>query len=145
MFLVWGSKWQYKVKENGLRVNKTCPECDNRCDFIEVIPTKYFTLFWIPLFSTETKKPLLECTHCHERVYIQHQDYMNAIKSLSESDQRKQKELQAQHEDHGNSNCTVFQCQHCRQNLRIPIKKELLKITCPTCKNIFHFQDGMKV
>lgn len=142
MFIVWGSKWQYKVKENGLRVNKMCPECDRRGDFFEVIPTKYFTLFWIPLSPTETKKPLLECPHCHERFYIQHHDYMNAIKRLSELKQKKTNVLHMPYENHSISNYTIFPCEHCGQKLRTPIKEELLKVTCPSCKNIFHFIDG---
>jgi Zn finger protein HypA/HybF involved in hydrogenase expression len=143
-FIAWGNKWQYKVKENGLRVNKMCPECDKSGEFFEVIPTKYFTLFWIPIAPTETKKPLLECPHCHERFYIQQHEYMNAIKRLSELSQRKRTVLHMPYNEQKGINYNIFQCQDCGQKLRIPIKKELLKITCPSCKNTFHFQNGEK-
>ena len=143
MFFVWGSKWQHKIKKNGLRIHKFCPECDSRGEFFEVIPSKYFTLFWIPLSKTRTKKPLLECPHCHERFYIQQHDYMNAIHKLSTVNQNKQ--LHVPQEDHSSGHYTVNQCQNCEQKLRIPIKKKPLKITCPSCKNIFHFQNGKKV
>ena len=39
----------------------------------------------------------------------------------------------------------IFQCVSCGQKLRFPIKKELLKITCTSCKNTFHFQNGKRV
>ena len=70
MIFIWGSKWKYKVKPNGLRVRKLCPECHTHGQFFEVIPTKYFTAYWIPLLPTDTKKSVLECPNCHEHVYI---------------------------------------------------------------------------
>jgi len=133
MFIVWGSKWKHKIKENGLRVNKICPECNRSGEFFEVIPSKYFTLFWIPLVATETKKPLLECPHCHARLYIQQHDYNNAIKGFYE---------QKRSNNIDRSNCIIFQCINCAQKLRIPIKNKLLKITCPVCKKIFYFHNG---
>ena len=39
----------------------------------------------------------------------------------------------------------IFQCESCGQKLRFPIKKELLKITCTSCKNSYHFQNGIRV
>lgn len=144
LFIAWGSKWQYKVKENGLRVNKICPECDKRGEFFEVIPTKYFTLFWFPISPTKTQKPLLECPNCHERFYIQHHDYMDAIKNLSELNQKKRDVLYMPYDEHKNDKYTFFHCQNCGQKLRIPIKKELLKITCPSCKNTSLFINGNK-
>jgi uncharacterized protein YbaR (Trm112 family) len=132
-FIAWGNKWQYKVKQNGLSVNKMCPACDKSGEFFEVIPTKYFALFWIPLAPTETKKSLLECPHCHARLYIQQHDYNNAIKGFS--GQKRSNNIDR-------SNCIIFQCENCTQKLRIPIKNKLLKITCPVCKKIFYFHDG---
>ena len=52
--------------------------------------------------------------------------------------------LHMQHENRSDNNYTIFKCIQCKQKLRIPIKKELLKITCPSCDNIFHFQNGKK-
>jgi hypothetical protein len=69
-FIIWGSKWKYEKKPGGMVVNKFCPNCKRQEDMFEVIPKKYFTLYWIPLFSTEQKDPLLECPNCHEKFYI---------------------------------------------------------------------------
>ena len=70
MFLIWGSRWQYEIKSGGLRVQKKCPECDRTGEFIEVKPTKYFTLYFIPLIETESKRTVLECPHCKSHFYI---------------------------------------------------------------------------
>ncbi len=51
---------------------------------------------------------------------------------------------QGAHKDSSNIN-SIFQCEHCGQKLRFPIKTELLKITCTSCKNTFHFQKGKRV
>ena len=51
---------------------------------------------------------------------------------------------QGAHKDFSNMN-SIFQCEHCGQKLRFPIKNELLKITCTSCKNTFHFQNGKRV
>jgi hypothetical protein len=79
MFFIWGSKWEYRVEGDGLRVGKLCPECGVRGEFFEVIPTKYFSIFWIPIVPTETKKSLLECPNCHERFHIQVDDFVSAF------------------------------------------------------------------
>lgn len=39
----------------------------------------------------------------------------------------------------------IIQCDHCGQKLRVPRNDRLLKVKCPSCKNIFHFQKGEKV
>ncbi|MCK5681822.1 J domain-containing protein [bacterium] len=44
-----------------------------------------------------------------------------------------------------NHDYTIFNCQQCNQKLRIPLKKEPLKITCTSCKSRFHFQYGKKI
>ena len=53
--------------------------------------------------------------------------------------------LQMPHGNRSDDDYTIFKCLQCNQKLRIPIKKELLKITCSSCNNIFHFQDGKKI
>jgi len=45
---------------------------------------------------------------------------------------------------HGVSQYIIFQCESCGQKLRVPVKTEPLKITCPSCKNIFFFENGKK-
>jgi ribosomal protein L33 len=118
-FISWGSEWSYKRKKGYLSVEKLCPECDKRCEFVEVVPTKHFTLFWIPVFETETKKPLLECTRCQSRFYIQPSDYAAA-------------------------KC-IFECEHCSQKLRVPQKDAVISVRCPTCGTSFKVKDGIRV
>ncbi|MEA1949301.1 MAG: zinc-ribbon domain-containing protein [Thermodesulfobacteriota bacterium] len=145
MFIAWGSKWEYKVKKNGLRVEKMCPECDKRGEFFEVIPTKYFTLFWIKTAPTETKKPLLECPNCHERFYIQQSDYLSAISRLSKLNQKKDNVIHLPHSMEKGIDGFIILCENCNQKLRVPQKDKMLKITCPSCKNTLYFKNGKKV
>jgi Zn finger protein HypA/HybF involved in hydrogenase expression len=137
-FFAWGNRWNYKVKEEGLRVEKFCPECDSRGKFFEVIPTKYFTLFGIPIKATEKKKSLLECPNCHERFYIQQSDYLSAI-----NDSAKTKE-HAIHQEESTDFC-ILRCDNCDQKLRVPRTNKMLRITCPACKGSFNLQKGHKL
>ena len=63
---------------------------------------------------------------------------------LSGLNQSEQDVLHRPHKDLS-SNSYIFQCEHCGQNLRFPIKKELLKVKCTSCKNTFYFQNGERV
>ncbi len=38
----------------------------------------------------------------------------------------------------------IFQCDSCGQKLRIPLKTEPIRITCPSCKNVFICENGKK-
>lgn len=141
-FITWGSKWEYKVKEDGLRVDKLCPECDMRGEFFEVIPTKYFTIFWIPIKSTETKKPLLECPHCHERFYIQQPDYVSGIKNLSKPKINKPTVIHLPQAETDYRDICITQCRNCDHKLRVPKNDKMLRITCPLCNNSFILRNG---
>ena len=140
-FLNWGSKWKYNVKEGGLRVEKLCPECTTRGIFFEVVPTKYFSIFWIPVAPTESKKPLLECPNCHERFYIQQSDYLSAIKDVAKP---KINVDRAIHLSNGHDFCIV-PCDYCGKRLKVPNNNKMLRVTCPSCKNTFNFQKGEKI
>jgi tetratricopeptide (TPR) repeat protein len=126
----------------GLRVEKSCPECGTRGIFFEVIPTKYFSIFWIPVKPMETKKPLLECQNCHERFYIQQSDYLSAIKDLPKS---KTKENKVIHLPQDPIDFCIVPCDNCGQKLKVPKNDKMLGVTCPSCKNTFNFQKGEKV
>ncbi len=127
MIFVWGSKWKYKVKPNGLHVEKYCSECHIRGEFFEVVPTKYFTAYWIPLFPTETKESVLECPNCHEHLYIQQSDYLSAMKKQQ------------------TGTLCMFICEGCGQKLRVPQKANTIKVTCPSCRDTFNVRNGRKI
>jgi len=142
-FISWGSKWEYKRKDQGLIVGKLCPECNSYGEFFEVIPTKYFTLFWIPVSPTETKKSLLECPNCHERFYTQTQDYYsakqkpNVIEAPPPIKKRPKPPLKEIH--------FIFECEECSQKLRVPQNKEILRVSCSKCKNSFKVKNGKRI
>jgi hypothetical protein len=144
-FFSWGNKWQYKVKGDGLKVGKCCPECDKQGIFFEVIPTKYFSIFGIPVTPTETKKPLLECPNCHEKFYIQQSDYLLAIKDLAQTKGNSEKVISLANEQGGSRDICIVPCDECGQKLKVPKNDKMLRITCPLCKYTFNFQKGEKV
>jgi len=74
-FVAWGSKWKHRRVENGRSFRKLCPACRVHGDFHEVIPTRYFTLFWLPLFETGRKQPILECSRCEEHFYMTEEEH----------------------------------------------------------------------
>jgi ribosomal protein L33 len=130
MFIMWGNKWKNKPKENGLRVKRMCPECDREGMFAEVIPTNYFTIYTIPLFETDSKKPRLECPNCHSLFYIKPSDYDAAIK------QKKQKPEQKY---------TIIICDFCKKQLRVPLLDKKIKVTCRNCTDEFYVKNGKVV
>lgn len=46
--------------------------------------------------------------------------------------------------ERGGGEYIVFKCESCGQKLRVPPRKERLKITCPACYNVFLFQNGKR-
>ena len=145
MFIIWGSTWRYKPKADGLRVKKMCPECEKTRDLFEVIPTKYFTVFWIPIAPTQTKKPLLECSNCHERFYIQGSDYLTAITDLSASQVETSRATPLPESQEVSTPISIAVCDRCGQKLRIPKNSNVFRVKCPSCRNTFDFQNGRKV
>ena len=146
MFLIWGSTWQYEIKSGGLRVQKKCPECDRTGEFIEVKPTKYFTLYFIPLIETESKRTVLECPYCKSHFYIHKKDYLAAKQEWQQYSQTGQKSQQAAdnkpREDlNRNIPRKIITC-HCGKNLRVPLMEKLIKITCPGCHDTLHVASG---
>lgn len=60
--IIWGSK--AKTHETGTG-QFFCPNCmsDTRCHHMRV--SRYFTLYFIPLFPTSTLAQYVRCGHCH--------------------------------------------------------------------------------
>jgi phage FluMu protein Com len=140
-FIAWGSKWEYKVVENGLLINKKCPACQNINRFKEVVPVKRFTLFWAPLFELERKAPLLECENCDEHFYITESDrnYNNAgmiagIKNPFHRDDNPNIEI--------TDNAYIFVCKKCSQKLQVPKNDGPIHVICPKCEMEFTYKDG---
>ena len=61
MFIIWGSKWREERVESRFL---TCPVCNDGREFDVIEAQKYFTLFFIPLFSYGKIVELLECPEC---------------------------------------------------------------------------------
>lgn len=71
------------------------------------------------------------------------EDFINcAKKKQKKMVEKTQSVAHIPQDNYGNVNYCISLCEYCRQKLRIPIKKELLKITCPACRNIFYFHNG---
>jgi hypothetical protein len=111
-------------------------------NFFEVIPTKYFSIFWIPVAPTESKNPLLECPNCHERFYIQQADYLSAIKDVWKSKPKYSEAIQLPQDS---IDFCIVPCDICGQKLKVPKNDKLLRVTCLSCKNTFNFQEGEKI
>jgi len=41
-----------------------------------------------------------------------------------------------------NNDHVIFQCHSCNQKMRVPIRNNLIEVSCPKCKNIFYFHNG---
>lgn len=61
MVIIWGSKGKIKTKEQG---QFHCPVCRGirRYQLKEI--GKYFTLYFVPLFKTNTEVVYVECQSC---------------------------------------------------------------------------------
>lgn len=145
-FISWGSKWEYKRKEDGLAVSKLCPNCHRYGDFFEVVPTKYFTLFWMPIAPTETKNSLLECSECQERFYIQQSDYAAAPASRKKTNviEMPSPEIKKPNSPTKEINF-IFECENCEKKLRVPKSDSVYIVSCPNCKNSFKVKSGRRI
>jgi hypothetical protein len=72
---------------------------------------------------------------------------LTSIFTLREKKEKHDEELTRNYKSASNiqnNNCNgshiIIQCKHCSQKLRLPAKKGLLNVTCPSCKNIFNYQ-----
>lgn len=143
-FISWGSKWKYERREGGLIVDKLCPSCHKYGEFSEVVPIKYFTLFWVPIFQTEKKQAVLECPNCQARFYIQANDYNGGKKNragIIEMPPSSEKTPKAPVRE---TNC-IFECEQCLQKLRVPKKQTTIIVRCPKCSNRFIVKNGVRI
>lgn len=121
MFYIVGTVTKYP--ETGFFTSKSCPSCHQYVEMHEVIPTKYFSIFWFPIFPIGRKAPILECPICHERFYSSASDKMcrraNAFTGQTSIME----------------NPGIIACKSCGQKLRLP---KAGSYRCPKCKTVGH-------
>ena len=59
--IIWGSKARKKAEATG---SFYCPSCKDDRNYVVYKWQRYFTLYYIPLFPTETLGSYLLCTGC---------------------------------------------------------------------------------
>lgn len=59
--IIWGTKGRYKVLKKGIFF---CPECKRKTEYAYKRASKYFTLYFIPIFSMENYGDFVECLQC---------------------------------------------------------------------------------
>ena len=121
MFYLLGTVWRYS--KTGFCTSKACPSCHQYVEMSEVFPTKYFSIFWIPLFPVEKKAPLFECPICNERFYPSPTDnkYRKVTPNFNTA-------------GHGTTaESGVIACKSCGQKLRVPRSGSY---RCPKCKEL---------
>jgi RNA polymerase subunit RPABC4/transcription elongation factor Spt4 len=59
--IIWGSKGKIRKLETG---QFYCPNCREMRGYIRKRVSKYFTLYFVPLFETENKGEYIECQAC---------------------------------------------------------------------------------
>ena len=130
-FLVlFGTKWMYKKIEDGLVLEKKCSNCGEICDFFEVVPTNYFTLFWIPIFSIKKESSLLECSNCSSKFYMK-----DEYKEENFNDEKEQLDMYL-------GKGFLYKCIKCNNIFRIPFKKKEAILVCENCKDVFKMKNG---
>jgi phage FluMu protein Com len=137
-FVVWGSKWRYNRDAGGRSFRKQCPACRMISDMHEVVPTKYFTLFWLPLFETDRKQSVLECSRCEEHFYLtddEHHTPREQTGSYSSSSTGRGVP----------DDVHVLICDRCMQSLRVPQLSKTIEVTCPKCQFQFRVRSGVRV
>ncbi|WP_434778246.1 zinc-ribbon domain-containing protein [Neisseria sp. Ec49-e6-T10] len=60
--IIWGSKNREKVKVGG---HFNCPDCGSEQPYKQITVARYFTLYFIPLFPTQTLGTYIKCATCH--------------------------------------------------------------------------------
>lgn len=63
MILIWGSRVKEKIL-GYLKEQHCCNHCNNTSRFMVFMRRRWFTLFWISLFPTDTRYYLC-CPICH--------------------------------------------------------------------------------
>lgn len=59
--IIWGSKGRHELVSEG---QFFCPKCNNIRHYKQKRVSKYFTLYFIPLFKTKTIGEYVECQAC---------------------------------------------------------------------------------
>lgn len=120
--LIFGITWKYRKKRDGVQLNKYCPGCQGNRLFMEVVPTKYITLFWLPVIPIQKIQTVLECQNCNEKIH----DHTSCAFEL---------ELDGNiHEDYTSSK---YECANCDEKMTIIEGDGKTTVLCPSCKSGF--------
>ena len=60
--IIWGSKTKTKTVNSG---KFFCPNCKDETSYTQIYISKYFTLYFIPLFETEKLGEYVRCDRCN--------------------------------------------------------------------------------
>jgi hypothetical protein len=127
--IIFGTKNIKRRVEGGLCIQKYCPKCRRTQELQEFRWTKYFTLFFIPVFPIEQGESVLTCTVCDYSYVIQPEDYIEGARKKTSTSKNHQAEPEQEK--------IIINCIHCGSKMRIPNLSKLIIVTCPHCKNEF--------
>lgn len=76
-FIIFGSKTRYQRFEGSRSFRKQCAACRQISDMHEVQPTRYVTLFWLPIVPYKREQVILECSRCQAHFYLNDEERMH--------------------------------------------------------------------
>jgi zinc ribbon protein len=76
LFIIWGSKGRVRSVGKG---EFFCPSCKQSAPYEQMKASRYFTLYFIPLFPTETLAEWVKCSQCQS-------EYDSRVLQMSQHD-----------------------------------------------------------
>jgi len=144
MFILFGNKSQKSVQSRGKLVERYCAECRcvQKCEEYTEVSKDSFTLFFVPIFTTDDKNNKYKCTVCGGNLcfdipdsYLGEKDGLSEI-GLSEINFEEKQESKESPKA-SPSDKIVLKCKHCKKKIRIPRINKAILVTCPHCKTKF--------
>ncbi len=62
--IILGTRWHFRVLRDSWSGVLNCPDCQQPRPFLEKEAFKAFTLYWWPVFRTQTGGRVVECMNC---------------------------------------------------------------------------------